>query len=304
MTDFDTKRLVFIGGLHRSGTTLLARLLGKHPHASGFFDTGATMDEGQNLQDVYPGDHEFGGPGLFAFAAGAHLTEDSPLAEPEPRDRLLGQWAKHWDLSRDVLVEKSPSNIVKARYLRAIAPDSRFVFIMRHPVVVALATQRWSTVSLPIMIEHWFRAHRIMFDDLSRLDRWMVLKYEALVADPQAALDRVCALAGLDPAPAAEPVRAHVNRRYEALLKRGGKAAWLHAEPANWLTHARQQQWRKLRRALRRRGYSLDHLPVEARYLGELFGDRIAAAGYSLDDFDAFERPVIAAGGAQAPPSF
>ena len=59
---------------------------------------------------------------------------------------------------------------VKARYLRAIAPESSFVFIMRHPVVVAMATQRWSTVSLPVMIEHWFRAHRIMFEDLGHLD--------------------------------------------------------------------------------------------------------------------------------------
>jgi hypothetical protein len=297
MTDPARKRIVFIGGLHRSGTTLLARLLGRHPDASGFFDTGATMDEGQNLQDVYPGDHEFGGPGLFAFEAGAHLTEDSPLAAPAPRDRLLGQWARHWDLTKDVLVEKTPSNIVKARYLRAVAPDSVFVFIMRHPVVVALATQRWSTVSLPIMIEHWFRAHRIMFEDLAQLDRWMVLKYEALVADPQGLFDQVCALAGLAPAPVAEPVRRAVNRRYESLLKEGGEAAALHADPPSGrLAHLRQQQWRKVRRALRRRGYAVDHLPVEARYLGPLYGDRVAAAGYARDDFDAFERPVIRPG--------
>ncbi|MEQ8697669.1 MAG: hypothetical protein RLT05_14060, partial [Bauldia litoralis] len=118
-----------------------------------------------------------------------------------------------------------------------------------------------------------------------------------LVADPQGTFDRVCTLAGLDPAPVAEPVRQAVNRNYETLLKQGGKAAALHGgAPANWLTHVRQQQWRKLRRALRRRGYSVDHLPVEARYLGALFGDRIAAAGYSLDDFDAFEGPVFGPG--------
>ena len=47
-------RFVFLAGLHRSGTTLLARLLAAHPEVSGFSGTGAPADEGQLLQSVYP----------------------------------------------------------------------------------------------------------------------------------------------------------------------------------------------------------------------------------------------------------
>jgi len=72
-------RLVFLAGLHRSGTTLLARLLAAHPEISGFSETGVPADEGQHLQGVYPAAREYGGPGRFGFAPESHVTETSPL---------------------------------------------------------------------------------------------------------------------------------------------------------------------------------------------------------------------------------
>ena len=54
MTDLDPARLVFVGGLHRSGTTPFAKVLGEHPEVSGLVNTGVRKDEGQHLQPVYP----------------------------------------------------------------------------------------------------------------------------------------------------------------------------------------------------------------------------------------------------------
>ena len=53
---------VFIGGVHRSGTTLVGRLLAEHDGASGFADTGVPADEGQHLQSVYAPARAFGDP--------------------------------------------------------------------------------------------------------------------------------------------------------------------------------------------------------------------------------------------------
>src|SRR6202035_1163535 len=99
-------KLVFLAGLHRSGTTLRARLLAAHPLISGFSGTGAPADEGQHLQTVYPSDHEYGRPGRFGFAPEMHLTESSPLVSEQSAERLWEEWSLHWDLSRPLLLEK------------------------------------------------------------------------------------------------------------------------------------------------------------------------------------------------------
>jgi hypothetical protein len=197
-------KLVFVGGLHRSGTTPLARVLAEHPQVSGFAGTTATEDEGQHLQDVYPAARAYGGAGRFALDPRAHLTEASPLATGANAARLFDQWRPHWDTSRQVLVEKSPPNLVMTRFLQALYPQAYFVVIVRHPVVVALSTEKWlHGRSLRTPMANWFAAHDAFCADAPWLRRLHVVKYESLVADPQAGLDAIGSFLGLDgPVPA------------------------------------------------------------------------------------------------------
>lgn len=196
--DVDRHRWLFIGGLHRSGTSIVHELLREHPATSGFLDTGVPEDEGQHLQSVFPPAHRLGRPGGFAFNAQAHMTEASPLATTEHRGRLLREWGAYYDLERPVLLEKSPPNLVRARYFQTLFPQASFLFIVRHPLAVALATRKWNDASLLEMLLHWHVAYSIMQSDLPYLRRAAVIRYEDLVADPQAVCDRICALAGLD----------------------------------------------------------------------------------------------------------
>lgn len=208
-------RFIFIGGLHRSGTSLLFHCLRDHSNISGFEDTGVPEDEGQHLQTVFPAARRYGGPGRFGFYDAMHLTEQSPLATDENRARLWREWSRFWDTRRQFLVEKSPPNLIKARFLQWAFPESYFIFFLRHPVAVALATKKWKRrTSLARLLEHWAACHETMYEDLPHLNNAIVVNYEPFVAEPQAHLERLFSFIGCEPENTTQEVRTDVNEKY------------------------------------------------------------------------------------------
>jgi len=213
---------VFCCGLHRSGTTLLFRMLREHPAMSGFTNNQvptewlALDDEGQYLQTVYPPGVVHGGPGNFAFAPAAHLTEESELLNPENNARLAMDWFPYWDLSKPYLLEKSPPNLVMTRFLQSAFPHTAFIAIVRHPVAVSLATMKWNTRGLNSLIEHWLVAHETFEKDRPHLQRTITIKYEALVSEPGAVLRQIYAFLGLEPRETSFEATQEHNQRYFA----------------------------------------------------------------------------------------
>jgi adenylate kinase family enzyme len=205
---------VFIGGLHRSGTTLLARQLADHPVASGFENSGASEEEGQWLQAVYPPALRFGGPGRFGFASTMHLTDSSSLVTQANRDQLMSEWSRHWDCERPVLIEKSPPNLLKTRFLQAMFPRARFIMVLRHPLANALATQKMSGRRLHVLIEHWFACYNTLVQDLAFLDHVTFLRYEDLVLRTDEELMRLHRFIGVEPMRSRLEPRQGVNEDY------------------------------------------------------------------------------------------
>lgn len=262
----DGRRLVFIGGLHRSGTSLVHRCLSDHPDISGFSDTGVAEDEGQHLQSVYPRAVEHGGPGLFGFKPRAYLDETSALVTQNNARRILQDWSEHWDTTRSILVEKSPPNLIRTRFLQALFPGCRFIVVIRHPIAVGYATQKWTTwlpwlraLGVPdrrlphtwihVLVRHWLACHESFEEDRAFLEKVHVLRYEDFVEQPQEHLDQIHSFLGLDPAPITREVRRGVNDRYWTswLTLRDrplGRAYW------SWVV-------RRFEDRVRRFGYSL-----------------------------------------------
>ena len=132
---------------------------------------------------------------------------------------------------RALLLEKSPPNLLKTRFLQALFPGSAFVVIVRHPIPVSIPTARWrGTRRYDRLFEHWLRCHALFEADRERLERVHVLTYEQLVRDPARVLCRIFEFLELDPIPPSEPVEGGANEKYF-------------------------QQWQALKRDLRMRGY-------------------------------------------------
>jgi hypothetical protein len=200
---------------------MLHELLKSHPAVSGFADTGVPKDEGQLLQTVYPAAKEFGGPGRFGFNPSSFMTEQHPLASKASGDRLFQEWSRYWDLSKMHLVEKSPPNLVRSRFLQALFPNSSFIFVLRHPVAVAYATRsaftRARTLGVAELIEHWIRCHAALAEDLPSIRRACVFRYEDFVADSSHYLKAIWGFLGLPDSSTNLRISSDENAKYFAL---------------------------------------------------------------------------------------
>ena len=114
------KKFIFLGGLHRSGTSLLHEIIRNHPSVTGISNTDVFEDEGQHLQSVFFPGIAFGGPGKFAFNKKAYMNENNGLVSNANSERIFSDWSQYLDLSAEYIIEKSPPNLIRTRFLQAL----------------------------------------------------------------------------------------------------------------------------------------------------------------------------------------
>lgn len=143
---------VFVGGIFHSGTGALRHALGEvaPTRVSVHADTHHIEDEGKYMQTVYvvnrnrdarlwhcafiesrrdDAQHPPHTPGSLW-----RDESDALGAEPRGSTLLFAQWARFWDLRKPILVEKSPMNMLRVRFLDALFPEmASFAVIVRHP---------------------------------------------------------------------------------------------------------------------------------------------------------------------------
>ena len=185
------KKTVFVVGLHRSGTSILHRIIRASEKVTGFEGTGVPQDEGHLLQSVFEPAATYGGPGKFAFDTRAHLDETSELITEANRQKLIREWERYWDPTLPIRVEKSPPTLIRTRFFQALFPDAYFITIMRHPVAVSLATQKWSRTPVDELLRHWLVAHERYQEDRRALRRELTFSYEEITSNVIDVLPRI-----------------------------------------------------------------------------------------------------------------
>lgn len=198
---------IFIGGAGRSGTTLLRVMLDSHsqiacgPELKVLPSVASLWAElTQRWTDVLAASHVHGDDldGMFGALVKGLL---------EPRRRAAGKARS---------AEKSPNNVFVFGHLHRMFPDAAFVHMLRdgRDVVASLLTMDWTTTdgtpiaytkSARLAARYWasaVQAARAFAQETAGQAHYFELRYEDLVADPEATLRRLLAFLGEDWEPA------------------------------------------------------------------------------------------------------
>lgn len=180
-------RYLFVAGLHRSGTSLLTRLIAQHPQIAAITRSPAPEDEGCYLQGAIPHTAQHGRPGHYATDPAQHLVEGCVYDRLETRRRMEADWNQWFAVPADGTaaaqwrIEKSPVNLTRMRLYQQLFPMAQFVIILRHPQALALAMEKWVDAPFAARVEHVLSAYEQLHTDLAYLHHACVVRYEDLV---------------------------------------------------------------------------------------------------------------------------
>lgn len=189
---------VFIVGCYNSGTTLLAELMGGHPEIS------AIPTEGHFITDQFIKDYDIGLPRMWVDREDLfRLTEND--AGPDA-NRIKKEWGMRLDLSKRILVEKSPPNSARTRWLQANFKNAYFVGIVRDGYAVAEGISRKGNPKhldkgWPIerSAYQWARSNEILTNDSSHLKNFIWVRYEDLTESPEPTLNSIASFLDISP---------------------------------------------------------------------------------------------------------
>lgn len=228
--------LVFVCGLHRSGTTLLCDALSSRYEIARIAGAHVPEGEGQFLQEVFPAEKVYGGPGSFAVFPFMHFPPVlDEVRREETRDHLLRAWLAWADTPDDAFLEKSPPNIVRIPFFRSLFPEAKFIVWSRDPRAVTMATRKWHKLPVAGHMMNWSAA---MTRAIANLESDCILsRYEDFCEDPEGELNRLANFCGLKK----RPKPRERQQRYTTIKNTNGK--YLEAFPPNWRFRGEVKPW-------------------------------------------------------------
>lgn len=175
---------LFVVGATNSGTTVLTRLLERHPQIRGL------SKEGQFLSLALPRPEDEGHGRLWALQP--ELYRWTEADDPSPTLRCKYDWSWHYDRRPGILLEKSPPNLLRMRWLQENFAPARFLVIIRNPYAVCEGIcRRRPDCTIEQAARQWVAAHEIMFEDLPKITNVLRVSYEQICDQPLATLESI-----------------------------------------------------------------------------------------------------------------
>lgn len=194
------RNLIFLVSQPRSGSTLLQRILGGHPDIHTTTEPWFMLEACEALQPR---------TALRPYEAGgwARLARDAFLKSAGGRETLV---AGIREGARTVygralqpsgkthFLDKTPRYYYILPELAEVFPEARIVILLRNPLAVLCSLVRtWVQhhhERMPVYRDDLLLAPRLLAGGIRALgDRVLVMRYEELVRDPEAAVRSLCA---------------------------------------------------------------------------------------------------------------
>ena len=191
-------KLIFNVGARRSGTYWLQRIVTAHPEVA----------------DV-PGESHFFSHGIAPLMERFHHGARGSV----PLGKLYAEREELVDAVRDLcdrvladflepghtrLAERTPVHVYHLGLISELYPDAQFVHIIRdgRDVARSLAARSWGPDTLGEAAEEW-RSSIVSAREQRPADGYMEVRYEELLADPEAGIRAIYAQLGLEATPRA-----------------------------------------------------------------------------------------------------
>jgi hypothetical protein len=180
-------RWIFVVGCYNSGTTLLHRIMGRHPRI------GAMSQEGTLLTDALPKPEDFGWTRMWCECLEEMRRAQWPDAAAQAA-RVRRQWSVWYPRGSENLLEKSPSNVVRMAFLQEHFRPASFICIVRNGYAVAEGIRRRAVPKRPehpgrypleLCARQWLECDRVVSSQRSGIERFLQVYYEDLVSDPE-----------------------------------------------------------------------------------------------------------------------
>lgn len=187
------EKWLFIAGCSNSGTSLLQALLSKHPLI------GSLPDEGQFCTDQLPLSRDTGMNRLWAIASEKFYLDETNTGNVNVK-KLKKQWAARYKgLDKPILLEKSPPNTARLRWLQANFDNAYFIGIIRNGYAVAEGIRRKAGHPVELGARQWAGSNEILLKDFAFLTNKFLITYEELTENPSKILTDICKFISVPP---------------------------------------------------------------------------------------------------------
>ena len=174
-------RPIFVVGCQRSGTTLLRLMLDSHPHISCGPETRFLDDFAKLTEESWDR------LGLYGFPKSYWYEKCAEFFDSFQTEYAKGRGKTRW-------ADKTPRYALSLDFIDSLFPTSQVVHVVRDGRdVVASHRDRFGYRSAVKAVEKWPRYIRAAraFGERVPTDRYLEVRYEALVSDPETEMRRL-----------------------------------------------------------------------------------------------------------------